>query len=154
MTRQAIGPAAKLSAVLGAAAIALGAGASAQAAPAEARFVSAADALKDAGKPIATEPGYTYLEVLRDKDGEVEVHDGWNDIMVVQEGRGEMRLGGVVAGGRVISPGEHRGGTATGARVQPLAPGDILFIPAGMAHQAMLAPGTSQLRYFTVKTKP
>lgn len=121
---------------------------------AEVKFTSAADALKGAGKMVQPEPSFGYIEVVRDKDGEIEVHDAWNDVIVVQEGRGAMKIGSAAAGGRVIAPGEHRGGTMTTTRTQALAPGDILFIPAGLPHQAVLAPGVKSLRYFTVKTKP
>lgn len=124
------------------------------AAPKEVTYLSAADMAKSEGKVLGTASTYSYQTIIRDKNGEIEVHDNRNDIIVVQEGRAEVLLGGTVSGGRVTAPGEHRGGTATGAHSQMLAPGDVLFIPAGVPHLINLADPGKRFRYLVVKTQP
>lgn len=122
--------------------------------PKEVLFLSAAQLAKDEARTLGMAATYSYQTIIRDKNGEIEIHDDRNDIIVVQEGRAEVQLGGTVVGNRVTAPGEHRGGTATGYRSQTLAPGDLLYIPAGMPHLINLENGTKRFRYLVVKTQP
>jgi mannose-6-phosphate isomerase-like protein (cupin superfamily) len=95
-------------------------------------------------------PTYQYLETRRERSGVPEVHDRWIDVTIVQAGRATLVSGGHVAGGRVETPGEHRGGTITGGTSRPVAAGDMMIIPAGIPHQYVIAAGDS-LRCVTVK---
>ena len=83
--------------------------------------------------------GAVVLVVRRDAPGEVEVHDALNDVFVVHEGQATVLVGGRVAGHRQTAPGEWRGGKITGAKSYHLAVGDILWIPAGIPHQVVVA---------------
>jgi mannose-6-phosphate isomerase-like protein (cupin superfamily) len=92
---------------------------------------------------VPTGPGATVLVVRRDRDGEVEVHTRLNDEFVVQQGHASVRVGGQVTGNRETAPGEWRGGTIKGGRTYQLSPGDVLWIPAGAPHQALVPKGGS-----------
>jgi mannose-6-phosphate isomerase-like protein (cupin superfamily) len=139
-------------------------GISAQAAPSAAQHVSAAQ-LRDTVADAATLPAgfsarllgnrgaYTYLAIRRDRTGEVEVHAGWDDVMVVETGTATLLYGGSVSGGRQTAPGERRGGSIGGGTAQTLAPGDVMVIPAGVPHQVRVPEGGS-VTYFVVKVAP
>jgi len=95
--------------------------------------------------------GYAVSTAVRLVAGEPEIHAEMSDIFVVQAGRAEVLLGGAAEGGRLISPGEHRGGRIVGGRRRALGPGDILWIPAGEPHQVL--PTAPPFRYLTVKVR-
>ena len=99
--------------------------------------------------PAPTGPGITLLAARRDGPGEVELHIHKNDQFVVQAGHASARVGGTVTGNHETGPGEFRGGTITGGRDYQLAPGDILWIPAGAPHQVTPKGGT--FRYLAFK---
>lgn len=99
---------------------------------------------------VPTGPGDVVLMVRRDRDGEVEVHTKLNDEFVAQEGHASIRVGGRVEGNRQTAPNEYRGGKMTGGRVYQLAPGDVLWIPAGSPHQ-MLVPKGKSFSYLAFK---
>lgn len=99
--------------------------------------------------PAPTGPGTTLLLARRDRPGDVELHTHKNDQFVVQAGHATVRVGGKVTGNHEIGPGEFRGGTITGGRDYQLAPGDILWIPAGAPHQVTPKGGT--FRYLAFK---
>jgi mannose-6-phosphate isomerase-like protein (cupin superfamily) len=91
--------------------------------------------------PVPTGPGATVVVVRRDKSGEVEVHRRFNDEIVVRSGHAAVLIGAKVEGGRETAPGEWRGGTIVGGQLYDLSPGDVLWIPAGLAHQAIVPKG-------------
>lgn len=93
--------------------------------------------------PVPTGPGATVLMVRRDRDGEVEVHEHLNDEFVVQAGHAVVRVGGTVSGNHQTAPGEWRGGAITDGSFYHLSPGDVLWIPAGQPHQALVTKGSS-----------
>lgn len=108
--------------------------------------------LKDglATAPLPTGPGAVVLAARRDRDGEVEVHEHLNDELVIRSGHAVFRVGGTVAGNRQTAPGEWRGGTITGGDLYRMGPGDVLWIPAGMPHQALVDKG-DPLSYLAIK---
>ena len=96
-------------------------------------------------------PGGNVYIVRRDKNGEAEVHMALNDIFIVKSGHAKITVGGQVAGNRETAPTEWRGGEISGGTDYALAPGDVLFIPAGMPHK-VLVPAKASITYVTVKT--
>lgn len=133
------------------------AGAAAAQAPDEGHFVSAAQLEALVGKakddpaisPLPTGPGATVLAARRVKPGEVEVHERLNDEFVVQSGHAVVRVGGRVNGNRQTAPGEWRGGEMSGGHSYQMAPGDVLWIPAGAPHQ--VTPKGGAFRYLAFK---
>ena len=93
----------------------------------------------------------TVYIIRRDKTGETEIHMAFNDIYFVESGHAKITVGGRVTGNRETAPTEWRGGEISGGTDYPLAPGDVLFIPAGIPHQVLVSPKAS-ITYATVKT--
>jgi mannose-6-phosphate isomerase-like protein (cupin superfamily) len=89
--------------------------------------------------------------IRRDKTGETEIHMAFNDIYFVESGHAKITVGGRVTGNRETAPAEWRGGEISGGTDYLLAPGDVLFIPAGIPHRVLVSPKAS-VTYATVKT--
>ena len=115
-------------------------------------------------KRIKADPSGLYSQVMlsragglvmittRDKSGEGESHDNWNDFIIVQEGEAKFTLGGTLTGAREVGPGEKRSTGVTGGKIVTLRPGDYIFAPANTAHRMELAPG-GKIRYIVFKTR-
>lgn len=87
----------------------------------------------------------------RDKNGEVEVHEKWIDVMVIESGEASLAIGGTQVNPKTTEPGEFRAANATGAQApKPLAPGDIVHIAEGVPHQFLVASGKT-IDYFALK---
>jgi ribosomal protein L16 Arg81 hydroxylase len=95
--------------------------------------------------------GYKVLVVERTSTGDAEVHMDWNDIIVVQQGHAKFLVGGQIKGNHETSPGEWRGGEMTGAKEYSLARGDLLLIPVGLPHKAIVTDGA--FTYLAIKTR-
>jgi mannose-6-phosphate isomerase-like protein (cupin superfamily) len=93
--------------------------------------------------------GLTGMLGRRDSDGVPELHEGFTDIFVVQRGSATLRYGGTVAGNKVTTPGEWRGGAIQKGSEAVLHPGDVVVIPAGIPHQ--LLPAAPDFVYLTFK---
>jgi mannose-6-phosphate isomerase-like protein (cupin superfamily) len=96
-------------------------------------------------------PGSNVYIIRRDKTGETEVHMAFNDIYVVKSGHAKITVGGQVTGNREVVPTEWLGGEISGGTDYSLAPGDVLFIPAGVPHKTSVPP-KGALTYVLVKT--
>jgi mannose-6-phosphate isomerase-like protein (cupin superfamily) len=96
-------------------------------------------------------PGSNVYIIRRDKTAETEVHMAFNDIYVVKSGHAKITVGGQVTGNRETAPTEWRGGDISGGTDYSLAPGDVLFIPAGVPHKTIVS-SKDGLTYVLVKT--
>ncbi|HEX3701113.1 MAG TPA: hypothetical protein VHV27_10610 [Phenylobacterium sp.] len=92
----------------------------------------------------------TVIMVRRDRTGEVELHMAQNDVFVAHDGRATVVIGDKVTGNRQVSPGEWRGGKIIGGKSHELAPGDMLWIPAGLPHQ-VIVPAHASFNYLAMK---
>jgi mannose-6-phosphate isomerase-like protein (cupin superfamily) len=104
----------------------------------------------DKAAPLADFGNHTAQMNHREKNGEVEIHQNWADVMVIESGEAMMAIGGTPVNAKTTAPGEIRAESATGAEKKALAPGDILNIPAGVPHQ-FLVPAGKQITYFAMK---
>jgi mannose-6-phosphate isomerase-like protein (cupin superfamily) len=104
-----------------------------------------------AGNQFLNGPGSIVYILRRDKTGEAEVHMAFNDIYVVESGHAKITVGGQVTGNRETLPTEWLGGEISGGTDYSLAPGDVLFIPAGAPHKVLVSPKGS-ITYVLVKT--
>jgi hypothetical protein len=86
----------------------------------------------------------------RDKDGLVEVHDKFVDVIVIQTGQATLVVGGKVIEPTTTEPGETRGKSIQGGVKRTLSPGDVIHIPAGLPHQFFI-PAGGQITYVLVK---
>jgi mannose-6-phosphate isomerase-like protein (cupin superfamily) len=84
---------------------------------------------------VAPDQQTAYMVVRRTVASEVEEHSRWDDLVVVQGGRGAIDLGrGATKGARFVAPGELRGGELLRPGRVELRPGDVVRIPAGVPH--------------------
>jgi len=104
------------------------------------------------GKLVCDRGSYTCIALRRTSTGEAELHEEWDDIMMVQAGSGTLLVGGELQGARTSAPGELRGGEIRGGERHPLSAGDMMIVPAGTPHQVELAPGGS-ITYLVVKVR-
>ena len=85
---------------------------------------------------------HRFRMLYRDADGNPEQHDAIIDVVFVQSGEGTLVMGGTMIGRRQASAGEWVGTRLDGGERHPLAPGDIVHIPAGIPHSFLVAKGT------------
>ena len=109
--------------------------------------VQTKDGLATSALPTGTA---TVLMVRRDRSGEVELHMAQNDVFVAHDGHARVLIGDKVEGNHEVSPGEWRGGALSGGRSYDMAPGDVLWIPAGLPHQVVV-PAHGTFNYLAMK---
>ena len=107
-------------------------------------------AQKVAAQVLVNYGNHSVMVAHREGDGEAELHETQNDVIVVESGEATLVVGGVVVDPRTTAPHEVRGPSIRGGEQKPLAPGDIVHIPIQTAHQMLVASG-KQITYFVVK---
>lgn len=108
------------------------------------------DAQKVASDVVSTDGNRTFMVAHREGSGLAELHDKQADIMTISVGEVTMVYGGSIVDGKTTAPGETRGPSISGGTEVKLGPGDVLHIPAGVAHQMKLSPG-AKVTYFVTK---
>ena len=93
-----------------------------------------------------------FLLAHREADGQAEWHENEVDVFLVQSGSATLIVGGTIADAEATAPHEKRGATIQGGVRQKLSAGDIVRIPARMAHQLLVENG-QEFTYFVVKVK-
>lgn len=84
-------------------------------------------------------PRHCAMLLVRNRDGEAEVHESFADLFYVLEGRATLETGGTVLGARKVAPGEMRGDEIEGGLRQELRAGDVAHVPAGEPHRMLVA---------------
>jgi mannose-6-phosphate isomerase-like protein (cupin superfamily) len=83
------------------------------------------------------------LEIsVRTASGVGELHNNFDDLMIVQEGRATLVTGGSLVDPKPGADGEVRGTSVAGGESKSIGVGDVVIVPAGVPHQILLAPGT------------
>ena len=100
---------------------------------------------------LSKHDGYQIINTIRDKDGQAEIHADWNDNLFVQEGEASFVTGGSAVEAKITAPGEQRGTAIKGGATMKMRPGDYFFVPAGTAHQMLVAPG-QRIKFIAFKT--
>jgi quercetin dioxygenase-like cupin family protein len=59
--------------------------------------------------------------------------------------------GGAAVDAKMTAPGEQRGTAIKGGATMKMRPGDYFFVPAGTAHQMLVAPG-QRIKFIAFKT--
>ena len=108
------------------------------------------DAKKFANQKLGENGNHYYLMVHREATGDAELHETQADIIVVQTGEGSLVYGGQMVDGKTTAPNEMRAAAIKGGMEKPIGAGDVVTIPAKVAHQVKLAPG-KEFTYFVVK---
>jgi len=93
---------------------------------------------------------YRFLLAHREGSGEAEWHEKDADVFVVQSGSATLVYGGSMVDGKTTAAGEMRGPSINGGAEKKLGAGDVVTIPAKVAHQVKLDAG-KEFTYFVVK---
>ncbi len=99
---------------------------------------------------VASFGNYSFMVAHREGTGEAEYHANQADIFVVQTGAASIIIGGELIDGKTTAPNEMRAASIKGGEEKKLAAGDILTIPAKVAHQVKMDSG-KEFTYFVVK---
>ncbi len=92
-----------------------------------------------------------YIYNLRQNDSDLEMHEDWDDIFVVQGGTGKLEFASRNINSKKLMAGEFRGGALQGnPRFVKLEPNTVVRIPAGVPHIVRPTPG-EKLVYLVVK---
>jgi mannose-6-phosphate isomerase-like protein (cupin superfamily) len=105
---------------------------------------------KVATETIASHGNYKFMVAHREGSGEAEYHATQADIFMVQSGEATLVVGGELVDGKTTAPNEMRAPSIKGGSEKKLAAGDVVTIPAKVAHQVKLDAG-KQFTYFVVK---
>lgn len=92
------------------------------------------------------------IMVRRTESSPPELHEEFDDLYIVQEGGAVLVYGGRYDGGEPTEPGEWRGGIIVDGERQALAAGDVVLVPADVAHQVEIEQGKS-IVYHVVKVR-
>jgi mannose-6-phosphate isomerase-like protein (cupin superfamily) len=103
-----------------------------------------------ASQQIAAFGNYSFMVAHREGDGEAEYHATQADIFVVESGAASIIIGGELVDGKTTAPNEMRAASIKGGTEKQIAAGDILTIPAKVAHQVKM-PAGKEFTYFVVK---
>jgi mannose-6-phosphate isomerase-like protein (cupin superfamily) len=108
------------------------------------------NAQKVATQSLAGYGNHSFLVAHREGNGEAELHETQNDVMVIESGEATLVVGGTVVDPRTTAPHEIRGPSIRGGEKLKLAAGDVVHIPIKAAHQMLVESG-KQITYFVVK---
>ena len=110
---------------------------------------------KMSDKKVATQSlgafgNYSFMVAHREGTGEAEYHATQADVFMVQEGEATLVVGGELVDGKTTAPNEMRAASIKGGTDKKIAAGDVVTIPAKVAHQVKLDAG-KKFTYFVVK---
>jgi mannose-6-phosphate isomerase-like protein (cupin superfamily) len=103
-----------------------------------------------ADKALPRYKDHYFLLARRGETGSSEVHEHEADVFVVETGEATIVTGGTLVNPQTTKPGELRGTSINGGEKHTLAKGDVIHIPAGVAHQLLIEKG-KPFAYFVVK---
>jgi len=95
-----------------------------------------------AGETLQKFPRHSAILSCRCADGEAEIHENFADLFYILDGCTTLITGGKIVGSTSIGPGEIRGTAIEGGARQELRAGDVAHVPAGLAHQMLVAKET------------
>lgn len=105
-----------------------------------------------ASETLTKYPHHHTMLAFREKSGGGELHQNFADMFTILDGHATLITGGEVVDAKTTAPGEIRGSSVKGGTAQELKAGDVVHIPAGVAHQMQLAAGDT-ITYFVVKVE-
>jgi mannose-6-phosphate isomerase-like protein (cupin superfamily) len=109
----------------------------AQAIVAAERSLAAATSPEDVARelPSGDPSRYQFVVLSRRAAAAAELHDRWADVVFVRSGRAVLRTGHSLAQRRPRGGGGEWLGAIENGQDRPVGPGDVVVIPAGIAHQ-------------------
>lgn len=105
---------------------------------------------KVASQTIAAFGNYSFMVAHREGTGEAEYHATQADVFFVQTGSATIVIGGELVDGKTTAPNEMRAASIKGGEEKMLAAGDVITIPAKVAHQVKMEK-SKEFTYFVVK---
>lgn len=96
----------------------------------------------NAGPMIASYGNLGLMLSVRTASGVGELHQHFDDLMIVEHGTATLVTGGSLAEPKTISAGEIRGIGVQGGTVRDISVGDVVIVPAGVPHQLLIPAGT------------
>jgi len=94
----------------------------------------------------------SYTLVMRTDTSDIEQHARWDDLVIVQSGRGVLQIAKGTTGRRRLRAGEYRGGEFVGMHELALSAGDMARVPAGVPH-AFAPSGPEPFEYVIVRIR-
>jgi uncharacterized RmlC-like cupin family protein len=85
--------------------------------------------------PIDDSTRYQMVVASRRAEGAAELHEDWADVVWVRAGEARLRTAPALVQRRSAGAGEWTGVIGQPASERTVAAGDVLVIPAGLAHQ-------------------
>jgi mannose-6-phosphate isomerase-like protein (cupin superfamily) len=79
---------------------------------------------------------------VRTASGGAEVHEHFDDVMIVQQGSATLVTGGTVIDPKTGADGETKGSGILGGLSRKISVGDVVTVNAGVPHQLLIPPGT------------
>jgi mannose-6-phosphate isomerase-like protein (cupin superfamily) len=98
---------------------------------------------------IADAADHRIATARRTGPGESELHERERDVFYILSGEATFVTGGHMQDAREVGPGDWRGTGISGGDIHHLKAGDVITIPAGVAHWFRDVP--HQIDYFVVK---
>ena len=95
-----------------------------------------------AGPILATYGNLGLMLSVRTANGVGELHQHFDDLMIVQKGSATLITGGSLVDPKPGANGEIRGASVQGGTSKTLGVGDVVIVPAGVPHQLLIPPGT------------
>jgi mannose-6-phosphate isomerase-like protein (cupin superfamily) len=108
------------------------------------------DAQKFAWQQLGTYENHLIGISHREGDGSAELHETQTDIMIVDEGKATLIVGGTMVAPKTVKANEVRGTAIEGGETKEIGPGDIIHIPSNIPHQLKIAAGT-RFTYLVIK---
>ncbi len=105
---------------------------------------------KVATEQLANYGNHSFMIAHRQGSGEAELHEKQADLFIVQSGQATLVIGGTVVDPKTTAPNEVRGPSIQGGEQKKLGPGDVVHIPAKIAHQVLVENG-KQFTYAVLK---
>lgn len=103
-----------------------------------------------ASETIKEYPQYVAMLAFKGRSGDAEMHQAHALVFVVLSGTATLVTGGTITRAKLIGAGETRGDGIEGGERQELRAGDVIHVPAGIAHQVLIA-GEKPITLLVVK---
>lgn len=91
-----------------------------------------------ASETIREYPQHSVVLLFRSRDGDAELHQSFAHVIHVLAGAATLVTGGTIVGARGNQAGETGGDSIEGGARQQLRAGDVVHVPAGIAHRILV----------------
>jgi mannose-6-phosphate isomerase-like protein (cupin superfamily) len=108
-----------------------------------AQLAPLAAAKGSSGSTLASYGNLALMLSVRTTSGGGEIHQHFDDLMIVQQGSATLVTGGTLADPKTEPNGEIRGTSVQNGTSQAITAGDIVIVPAGVPHQLLIPSGTT-----------